>query len=173
MPPSRLVNVSTVVKSLPPDVQLRPVTNADCGAVTELIVGILGAYELSPDHTTTDRDMADLEGYYEKSGGCFDVLVDRKSARIVGTVGLRPMDRTTVELRKMYLHPDFRGRELGRFLLDHALAEAKRRGFTRVFLETATVLREALNLYRSAGFQPCKREHACAKRCDMTMELTI
>jgi putative acetyltransferase len=161
------------LKSLPQEFELRPATNADCPSVTELVVGILRAYGLSPDHSTTDIDMSDLQSYYHQAGGCFDVLVERKSSRIIGTVGLRPMDATTIELRKMYLHTDYRGRGLGRFLLEHALTEARRRGFRRVLLETATVLREALALYRHAGFQPCVSAHACAKRCDLTMELWL
>jgi putative acetyltransferase len=115
--------------------------------------------------------MSDLEGFYHQSGGRFDVLVERHSGRIIGSVGLRPMDGGTVELRKMYLGAAYRGRGLGKFLLEHALAESKRLGFRRVFLETATVLREALNLYRRAGFQQCEATHTCAKRCDMAMEL--
>jgi hypothetical protein len=83
--------------ALPPELELRPVTNTDCRAVTELIVGILGAYGLDADHTTTDRDMSDLEGFYQQAGGRFDVLVERTSGRIIGSVGLRPMDSATVE----------------------------------------------------------------------------
>ena len=161
------------LKSLPPDLALRPATNADCRAVTDLIVGILAVYGLSPDHSTTDVDLTDLEGFYHKMGGCFDVLVEQGSGRIIGTVGLHPMDARSTELRKMYLDTAFRGRGLGRFLLDHALAEARRRKFQRVVLETATVLKEALQLYRSAGFQPCEAMHPAAKRCDMTMELFL
>ena len=164
---------SLELKALPQEFELRPASNADCAAVTELIVGILRSYGLSPDHSTTDVDMSDLEGFYRRSGGCFDVLVDRKSGRIIGTVGLRALDATTIELRKMYLHTDYRGRGLGRFLLDHALVEARKREFKRMFLETATVLREALGLYRSAGFKPCTGDHPCAKRCDLTMELWL
>ena len=166
-------DLSALVKSLPSGFQLRPATNADCPAVTDLIVCILTRYGLSPDHSTTDLDLTDLEGFYHQSGGCFDVLVEQGSERIIGTVGLHPMEAGAVELRKMYLDPAFRGRGLGRFLLDHALAEARRRKFQRVVLETATVLTEALQLYRSAGFQPCDPVHPVAKRCDLTMELWL
>jgi putative acetyltransferase len=161
------------MKSLSPGLELRAATNADCGAVTELVVGILARYGLSPDHTSTDVDLGDLEGFYHKSGGCFDVLIDTASGRVVGSVGLWPLDPASVELRKMYVRAAFRGRGLGRFLLDHALVEARRRRFNRVVLETATVLKEALQLYRSAGFQPCEALHAPAKRCDLTMELRL
>ena len=49
----------------------------------------------------------------------------------------------------MYLHKSQRGRGLGKFLLDSALAQARELGFTRVTLETASVLKEAIALYES------------------------
>ena len=159
------------MKALPPGLLLRPATNADGQAVAELIVGILTRYGLSPDHTSTDIDLTDLQGFYRD--GLFDALVEKDSGRIIGTVGLHPLDGTSVELRKMYLDPAFRGRGLGRFLLNYALEESRQRGFKRVVLETATILTEALNLYRSAGFKPCQALHAPAKRCDLTMELLL
>jgi putative acetyltransferase len=50
-----------------------------------------------------------------------------------------------------------RGQGVGRLLLDHALAEARRSGATRVSLETgvAPVFDAARALYTGAGFTPC------------------
>jgi putative acetyltransferase len=50
-----------------------------------------------------------------------------------------------------------RGQGLGRLLLDHALAEARRAGATRVSLETGVVpvFDPARALYTDAGFTEC------------------
>jgi GNAT superfamily N-acetyltransferase len=160
------------MKTLPDGFALRPAKNCDGPEVTELVVSVLASYGLSADHRSTDLDLSGIEAHYHQCGGCFDVLVDQRTGKIVGTVGLRPMKHGMVELRKMYLHADYRGRGLGRILLDHALAEARRRRFESVFLETASVLREAIALYQSAGFEPCRAEHLAA-RCDQAMILKL
>jgi putative acetyltransferase len=72
----------------------------------------------------------------------------------------------------MYLARPARGRGCGRRLLEHALARAAALGFTRVVLETASVLREAVALYERSGFRPYVSEHLAA-RCDTAYYLDL
>jgi len=72
----------------------------------------------------------------------------------------------------MYLHRDYRGRGLGKWLLEHALAEGRRLGFKRVTLETASVLKEAIRLYEAYGFQPYRPTHLSC-RCDQAYSLNL
>jgi GNAT superfamily N-acetyltransferase len=58
-----------------------------------------------------------------------------------------------VEIKRMFVVPGFRGRGLGRHLLQFLEAEAVRRGFTRGVLETGTQQPEAISLYASAGWR--------------------
>jgi putative acetyltransferase len=152
--------------------RLRPATNADRAAVERVVFGVLAEYGLAPDPGGTDADLRDLEASYHAAGGCFDVLIDA-DGKVIGTVGLARVSGTTCELRKMYLARAARGQGRGRRLLEHALARAAELGFTRVVLETASVLREAVALYERAGFRPYTPEHLAA-RCDTAycLELT-
>ncbi|HEX8371313.1 MAG TPA: GNAT family N-acetyltransferase [Chthoniobacterales bacterium] len=134
---------------------LRPATNEDRAAVENLVFSVLAEYGLSPDPGGTDSDLHSIEDTYQKSGGCFAVLVS-DAGEVVGSVGIFPMSSSTCELRKMYLARSARGRGFGRLLLEHALAQAAALGFTRVTLETASVLREAISLYVMA-FGPSLR----------------
>ena len=148
---------------------IRPATSADGPEVTALVFSVLQEYGLSGDPHETDRDLSDIETFYFGAGGSFHVVVAETTQRIVGTIGLLPLEDGRCELRKMYLAPAHRGRGLGRFLLMHALEDARRLGFKRVVLETAAVLKEAVQLYRSFGFQPGVKSHV-ASRCDLVLE---
>jgi putative acetyltransferase len=53
----------------------------------------------------------------------------------------------------MYLLPEARGQGLGRFLLQLLEQAIEAKGFQQIWLETATVLREAVKLYESSGYQ--------------------
>jgi putative acetyltransferase len=150
---------------------LRSASNADRDDIEELVFGVLAEYGLKSDPTSTDSDLADLQREYLDRGGAFDVLVT-DSGQVVGSVGLYRIDSTTCEIRKMYLAPQMRGQGLGRRLLEHALSRARGLGYSRVELETASVLKEAVGLYERYGFQRFERDHL-ASRCDAAYYLEL
>lgn len=156
-----------------PTPRFRRASNKDREEVTRLVYGVLKEYGLEPDPTATDADLADIEQSYFVRGGTFVVLEDQGGS-IVGAYGLYPLDNQTCELRKMYLHKSQRGKGLGKSLMEGALEEARRLGFARMTLETASVLKEAIALYESYGFSEYEPDHLSA-RCDQAyvLELTI
>lgn len=153
--------------AVPPGFRLRSATAADAEAVRTLVFGVLHEYGLRPDPDVADRDLAQLTLVYGRPGAAFSVLED-PTGRLVGTVGLLPREADTVELRKMYLVKDQRGRGLGRLLLEHALETARGLGHRRMILETATVLREAILLYERYGFVRLPGSPEVC-RCDLVM----
>jgi len=154
-----------------PRPRLRPANNSDCGQIANLVFGVLGEYGLKPDPASTDADIKDIESSYFSRGGTFLVL-EAEDRSIVGAYGLYPLKEHTCELRKMYLHKTYRGRGLGKLLLDDALAKARQLGFTKMVLETASVLKEAIALYKSYGFAEYTPDHL-SSRCDQAYSLEL
>ena len=150
---------------------LRLATNADCEQVRDLVYRVLAEYGLKPDPDSTDADLEDIEQAYFASGGAFYVL-EAKDSSIIGAYGLYRMSDDTCELRKMYLHRDYRGKGLGKRLLEDAMTQARERGFTKAVLETASVLKEAIALYQSYGFVPHHSDHL-SPRCDQAYILEL
>jgi len=73
---------------------------------------------------------------------------------IAGVGALRELGDRTGELKSMRTHPAFLRRGVGSALLDHIVAVARARGFTRLSLETGSgpAFEPALSLYRRRGF---------------------
>ncbi len=151
--------------------RLRLANNSDCEHIANLVFGVLGEYGLKPDPASTDADIEDIESSYFSRGGTFLVL-EAGDGSIVGAYGLYPLEEHVCELRKMYLHKAFRGKGLGRLLLDDALSKAKQLGFRKIVLETASVLKEAIALYRSYGFVEYTPDHL-SSRCDQAYSLEL
>lgn len=150
---------------------IRDVATADESAVRAIVAQVLDEYRLRADPPAADADLQDIEASYARRGGVFRVLTDDQG-RIVGCGGLYRLGNGAAEIRKMYFLPAARGKGYGRRMLTELLQEARARGYRRVVLETASVLKEAIALYRSAGFKPYAREHlAC--RCDQAMALEL
>jgi putative acetyltransferase len=131
---------------------------------------VLAEYGLSSNPEETDADLHDIHTSYLANGGAFRIVeCDNK---IAGSYGLYPTIRQSCELRKMYLLPEFKGRGLGKKMMDDALCKAKSLGFLEMTLETNSRLTEALGLYRKYGFKEFTPNHL-SDRCDLAMRKTL
>jgi putative acetyltransferase len=153
------------------NLRLRVASNRDCERITNLVFSVLREYDLKPDPASTDADIKDIDSSYFQRGGTFFVL-EEKDGSIVGAYGLYPLEKHTCELRKMYLHKAYRGKGLGKLLLEDALTRARQLGFRRMTLETASVLKEAIALYKSYGFAEYTPDHL-SSRCDQAYVLEL
>ncbi|CAL9634422.1 GNAT family N-acetyltransferase [Streptomyces sp. NPDC057837] len=93
----------------------------------------------------------------EVAAGRLAVWAAPDGDRVLGTVSLafpaKPNSRHRAELVKLMVHPDARGRGLGRRLLATAENAAAAAGITLLHLDTETGS-PAERLYRSAGWTP-------------------
>ncbi len=124
----------------------------DIGAIVHLH-GTLYAQEYGLDYT--------FEGYVAAGMGEFAKAFDERrdflavaevDGRIIGAIAIVGLEDQTAQLRWFLLHPDARGRGLGRKLIYEALTFCRARGFRNVFLWTISELTAAAHLYKEAGF---------------------
>jgi GNAT superfamily N-acetyltransferase len=87
--------------------------------------------------------------------GRFVVALDAGRALACG--GLARYDEHEGEIRRMYVHPEARGRGLGRAVLGALEDAARELGYETLRLETGDHQPEALALYSSAGFEAMPR----------------
>lgn len=149
---------------------LRPATNADSEQIKFVVFTVLKEYGLKHDSNSTDKDLDSIEESYFLNNGFFGVVEIENL--IVATVGLHKVNENTCELRKMYSLPSQRGKGLGKSIIEFALSKAKELGYTRVILETASPLKEAIGLYKKYGFKEFYPEHL-STRCDQAFEIYL
>ncbi len=146
------------------DFLIRPWQPVDRQAIAQVIGAVLAEYGLGWEPELADLDVLEVEEYYLASGGEFWSIEQQGS--LVGSGGYYPIARgeQAVEIRKMYLLPAYRGQGLGRFLLAELEQSIARRGFREIWIETATILAEAVQLYESSGYLPATGVETA--RCD-------
>src|SRR5438874_4705930 len=83
-------------------------------------------------------------------------FVTREDGRAAGCGGVLVIEGAYAEIKRMYVRPAFRGRGLGRLMLDHLIAYAGRQGLTVIRLETGIYQQEAIALYEGSGFRDRK-----------------
>jgi putative acetyltransferase len=149
---------------------LRPASNTDSEQIKSVVFTALKEYGLKPDSDSTDKDLDSIEERYFSNNGFFGVIEIENV--IIATVGLYKVNENTCELRKMYSLKSQRGKGLGKSIMEFALFKAKELGYSRVILETASPLKEAIGLYKKYGFKEFNSEHLSA-RCDQAFELHL
>ena len=70
----------------------------------------------------------------------------------VGCVGLRALDGSTAEVKRLWVDASARGMGLSRRLMAAIEAEARAMGYNRLRLDTNSALTEAIALYRATGW---------------------
>jgi putative acetyltransferase len=143
----------------------------DREAAWAVIRQVLQEYGLGCEPEGSDRDVLEVETCYWQTGGEFWVV--EQDGTLVGTAGYYPIDRApkAVEIRKMYLLPAARGLGLGRYLLTALEAAIQSRGFAEIWIETASVLKEAVGLYEASGYEPATGVETA--RCDRVYRKTL
>jgi putative acetyltransferase len=114
-----------------------------------------------------DRDLDDPAGTY----AALWVVVD--DGTVVGSVALRDLGEGAVELKRMYLRPDQRGRGLGRQLLALALDWAGTHDMQVVRLDTSERMVAAQRLYEAHGFERVAGSAPRQGQCRLLYELRL
>ena len=124
----------------------------DMAVVHELFVEYADWLDFDLCFQGFDQELATLPGKYAPPGG--GLWLARVGGAAAGVVGMRPLDPGICELKRLWVRPAFRGRDLGRRLTEAAIAAARSAGYRTMRLDTiGELMREARGLYESLGFR--------------------
>ena len=114
-----------------------------------------------------DRDLDDPAGTYVA------LWVAVEDGAVAGSVALRELGESAVELKRMYLRPDLRGRGLGKQLLELALDWARTHDMQLVRLDTSERMVAAQRLYEAYGFERVAGSAPRQGQCRLLYELRL
>ncbi|MDM4766225.1 GNAT family N-acetyltransferase [Pelomonas sp. SE-A7] len=108
-------------------------------------------HELSPPESVHALDLSKLRRPEISFWTCW------QGSELLGCGALMQGPAGDGEIKSMRTGQAHRGKGAGRLMLNHILAEARRRGLSRLNLETGSqpAFEPARRLYASAGFQVC------------------
>jgi len=117
--------------------------------VRRFVFDILNEYRVAADPDDSD---ADVMGFGAPVDPRTVQLVAEVDGEPIGSAILTPYGADEIKLSKLFLKPPFRGRGLGRELLERSESEARERGYRRISLCTRALYVEAVRLYERAGW---------------------
>lgn len=119
------------------------------------------------------QSLEDPKGYIlDKGGHIFIALLDNEP---VGTCALMAMNdgEHDFELAKMAVSPLAQGKSIGWLLGQTVLDKAADLGAKKVYLESNTVLKPAINLYHKLGFRKIAGHATPYERCNIQMAIDL
>ena len=118
-----------------------------------------------------DEEILHLEEKYAPpKGQIYLVFVD---GELAGCVGMKPSDDSHAELKRLYVRPAFRGRNLGETLTRRIMDDARKAGYRYLRLDTLPGLKSALKLYRRLGFREIDPYYDCLVPGTIFMEIEL
>lgn len=107
-----------------------------------------------------DADLAERDGeehaFYHQFNSIQELkhaLLVYKSGKAVGCGAIKHFNPNAMEVKRMYVLPDYRGRSIATTILAALEQWAVELGYTRCILETGKRQPEAINLYRKNGYE--------------------
>lgn len=121
------------------------------------------------DHKALDHPQKNI---LNKGG---KILVALYNGEPLGVCALMKMDDPDydLELAKMAVSPKAQGKNIGWLLGQEIIKAARKLGAKKIFLESNTKLKPAINLYYKLGFQKITGHPSPYKRCNIQMELNL
>ncbi len=99
-----------------------------------------------------EQELAGLPGKYTPPSG--RLLLGVYEGALAGCVALHALDPEIGEMKRLYLRPAFRGKDLGQALVDAIVAEARTIGYRRLRLDTIEpLMKSAVAMYRRMRFR--------------------
>lgn len=92
---------------------------------------------------------------------------------VAGCIGLKKIDEKNCEMKRLYVRPKFRGKQIGEQLIEKIIKDAKEIGYSYMLLDTLPFLKGAIYLYKKYGFYEIASYNNSPMNTSIYMKLNI
>ena len=136
-------------------IQIRPLEKKDNAAIATIIRNALTEFGANkPGTVYTDPTTDQLFKLFQTPNSSYFIALEND--KIIGGCGIFPtkgLPAGCVELVKLYITAEWRGKGIGYQLIEKCIAHAQALNFKEIYLETLPELHIAVGLYENMGFQ--------------------
>ncbi len=136
--------------------QIRSFQPTDSSSIKSLISSIMKKEYPGDEKVYQYGDLENISQAYGNLKEKF--LVMEEDSEIIGTVGIKQDSDTTALLRRLFVHPSHRGRDIGIMLVDTAIDFCKMNGYKLVVFRATSNMSPAIKLLtKKKNFQESER----------------
>ena len=98
-----------------------------------------------------DEELQKFPEKYREPFGTF--IIAKVNENVIGCVGLKKLDDKICEMKRLYVHDNYKGKGIGKKLTELIIQEAKTKNYEKMRLDTFNIMEVALKIYYENGFQ--------------------
>ena len=132
-------------------VQIRRFETEDKDAVKILITRIMDLEFKEDKLAFPQDDLSGLGDSYGRLGEVFFVAEDER--KLIGTVGVKREDDRVALIRRIFVAPEYRKKQIGIRLMERALEFCREVGYRELVFKTTSRMQGAIELVKKVGFQ--------------------
>ena len=110
------------------------------------------------------------EKYPAPEGAIYILMADGVD---IGCIALRKIDDAVCEVKRVFLQMDYRGKGLGKMMMEQVIEDARRAGYREMVLDTLPIMTDACGLYERMGFVPTEKYNDNPLPYAIYMKLTL
>jgi putative acetyltransferase len=154
-------------------VELRKIEEKDNLEIAAVIRSVFREFKIDrPGTVYYDPTTDDLFNLFKAPGSVY--WLAEENGKLAGGCGLYAtpgLPDGCAELVKLYLLPEYRGRGIGRLLMEKTFDSARDLGYNQLYLESMPELNKAIGMYEKAGFHfiPSRMGNSGHFNCDIWM----
>lgn len=137
------------------EITFRPITATDNPIIAELIRNVFREFNIDrPGTVYTDPTTDHLFELFQTERSCY--WIAEENGKIAGGCGLYPTEglpEGCVEMVKLYLSKEARGKGIGKQLMEICFDVAKKMNYHQIYLESLPELSKAISMYEKNGFR--------------------
>lgn len=135
-------------------VHIRPIEASDNAEIARIIKSVLTEFGANkPGTVFTDPTTNQLFELFQTPNSHY--FIAHTANKIIGGCGIFPtqgLPAGCIELVKLYITTEWRGKGIGYQLMENCIAKAQALNFKEIYLETLPELHIAVGLYEQLGF---------------------
>jgi ribosomal protein S18 acetylase RimI-like enzyme len=131
-------------------IQITKIIQADIERTKELIKEYLNWIDQDLSFQQIHEELCTFPEKYKEPDGSFFTAKDGDT--IIGCAGLKKIKTGICEMKRLYIRDEYKGLGLGKELIKVIIEEAKKKGYSKIRLDTLPKMKSAQKLYKDFGF---------------------
>jgi ribosomal protein S18 acetylase RimI-like enzyme len=127
-----------------------PSTQAQLLDAVALFQEYANSLDISLEFQNFQEELNSINSMYGSPTGCLLLVYEKELP--IACAAYRKIEEGVCELKRMYIKPPFRGKQIAQSLLDMLTKKASINGYDLMRLDTLDTMLPALGLYRKNGF---------------------
>lgn len=116
----------------------------------EWFFALVPGSQTDPTFRGWEDELETIPGQFVPPAGRF--LLAELDGQVAGCIVLKPVSTDTCELKRLFVHPSYRGKAVGQALVNAFLVEARASGYKHAVLDSHVSMTGAHAIYRQMGF---------------------